>query len=178
MSFIYKILNTILETLKSVLIIDKKIIEEKTKPVIIPEVKKEMTNKELFIKTLKDSIGHDMSPDNLAPQELSCAEGMSSIINKVFPDFPKRIIHTVTLFNALKDHRAFKATLIPSAGCVIISPTIKDNHGHVGGMISDTRIVSNSSKSGLMEDNYSLNTWVTTFKTIKGLHVYIFEIVE
>lgn len=181
--FLIDILKKVLEACKSILQLDKQILDVKVKEYVKPEPPKVetpiVTKADLFVQALKNSIGHDLSPKNLAPQELSCAEGMSNILNSIFPDFPKDVTYTPDLFKKLKAYpQYFKPTLTPSKGCVIISPTVKDTHGHVGGMISATEIVSNSSKTGTIESNYTFDQWVNKYKIENGLRVYIFEIIS
>lgn len=119
-------------------------------------------------------LGRDASPNDKASDELGCADSCSNVIRTVYKDFP-HTISTLTLFQNLKNSPHFKSTLTPAKGCVIISPRAGAQPGHCGIFLSDTRIASNNSKTGLWQDNYSVVSWVKYFKRTKGLHVYIFS---
>lgn len=134
------------------------------------------TPTDVLLETVESFIGKDASPDNKAPQDLSCAEGASNIINKAFSNFPKGILSTVDLQKELKRQPMFKATLTPKRGCIINSPRIGDTPGHVGFMVSDTEIVSNDSKTGTMKKNYTWLSWIKEMRDKRGLKIHLFEL--
>ena len=59
-------------------------------------------------------------------------------------------------------------------GDIIISPTVGRNIGHVGVYTSTGKIVSNSSRGRMVDDNYTPQSWVNYY-TGKGLDVHIFR---
>lgn len=135
------------------------------------------TNSEKFLKICLNALDTDVSPANQAPQELSCAEGLSSLIKKVFPDFPV-VLSTIELFDKLKADKRLKATLNIGRAKIIISPRVGSTPGHCGAWISETRIASNNSKNGLWQGTYDFDSWIATFGSKgRGLHTYIFELV-
>lgn len=119
-------------------------------------------------------LGYDASPKNLAPQELSCAEGVSNILHSVYPDFPSEVLSTAQLFIELKKSPHFKGVLDPVRGCIIVSPTQGDNIGHTGIYTEDNRIASNDSRDGKFRANYTHASWRQYFVTNKGLKGYLF----
>ena len=135
------------------------------------------TNAEKIVRIAKESLGKDMSPKNLAPSELSCAEGLSNLIHEVIPNFPFDVVSTIDLFNLVrKAPKYFEPILKPEPGAIIISPRIGEQAGHCGVFINSTAIVSNSSISGLMTLNYTYSIWIDKFKVEKGLHIYLYKI--
>lgn len=171
--YITNILGNILSFLKDILLLNLKFLKT-VKPV--PEIPKQEPKKVSLAELAQECIGKDMSPKNLAPQELSCAEGLSNIINKIVPDFPKDIVSSFDLYTALKKSPSFEAVLTPSKGCVIVSPRTSTVHGHCGVFISDTEIVSNDSDTGFMEQNYDYDKWIEVFKKGRWLHIYLFKL--
>lgn len=142
------------------------------KPILMPEKSK----KEQLVELVKSYIGYDASPENAVMKEVACAEGASAILHQVFPEFPKGVVSTAGLFTELQKSPLFKTRLTPKAGCIVISPRTKTVNGHAGFFISEDEIVSNSSKTGLMEQNYNWRQWVKSFKEGKGLRIFIFEL--
>lgn len=140
----------------------------------LPEIME--TNQEKLLKYTIDHLDTDVSPLDLATDELGCAESVSNLIKKVFPDFPI-ILGTADLFWKLKIDRRFKLVTTPIKGCIIVSPKVNQTYGHTGIFITEFRIASNNSKTGLFQGNYDWpNSWIATFGTGgRGLHSYIFS---
>lgn len=129
----------------------------------------------LIAKQSVSWLGIDASPLNLAPEELSCAEGVSNILRTIYPDFTYTI-STIELASLLKKSPYFKATLTPSAGCVVVSPRNGATAGHCGIFITDDQIASNDSQSGLWQQNYTWAGWIAFFKDVRKLpHTYLYE---
>ena len=107
-------------------------------------------------------IGKDASPQDLAPDELGCAESVSVLIGQSYGNFPV-ITGTWTLYQRLENDPRFSSVLTPQAGDIIISPTGSLANapfpGHTGIMLDDHHIMSNDSSSGTWQDNYTLTTW-------------------
>ena len=120
-------------------------------------------------------IGRDASPKNLAPKELSCAESVANILHEVLPTFPKDIVSTIELQSILDKHSNFERTLIPKPGCVLVSPRIGDRPGHSGFFTTGNGIISNDSKTGRMQLNYDLNSWIREMKEKRGLRIFIWN---
>lgn len=124
------------------------------------------------------SIGIDVSPSDLAPDELGCAESVTQVIRKVIPSFPV-ITGTWTLWDYLRKHSAFVVTSRPKPGDVIISPTGTGNGrfpGHVGIMSNDRIILSNDSRDGKFKKSYTLDEWYDRYQKAGGYPVHFFRI--
>lgn len=145
------------------------------KEVFEGEQQTPLTPGEKVLLTVRAHLGTDASPMNLAPKELSCAEGVANILNKVYPSVPRNIISTNILDKHLSDSTHFKSTKIPKPGSVIMSPRQGTTPGHCGFFLTSNRIASNSSKTGLFEDNYSLDSWVREMRDKRKLKIYIYE---
>lgn len=144
----------------------------------IPTPPPTTSNRDKLHSVALASINTDASPRDLADDELACAESVSNLIKKVYPEFPI-FLSTALLKTELMRNPHFKSTLTPSPGCVIISPTGEGNatmpHGHTGIMTDDQFVISNDSSSGLMKKNYTLTSWVNRYRKQGGYHVYLFE---
>jgi hypothetical protein len=124
------------------------------------------------------ALGTDASPNDLAPDELGCAETVSSIIRKVLPDFPV-ITGTATLWERfISDGRFTEVTGTPQAGDIIISPTQPQRPfpGHTGIFLGEREIASNDSRTGTFAQNYVLNTWKGYYGAKGGYPVYIYRL--
>lgn len=116
----------------------------------------------------------DVTPRDIVPDGVACAEVFMAIERAAFPnsDFkPSNPNSTLYVRKALRDRTdLWKQVYIPAPGDAVVSPTgygMKKNpdgtpvipHGHIGYMLLNGRIASNTSKTGLFEDNYSLESW-------------------
>lgn len=133
-----------------------------------------------------ESLGKEMSPKDLAPDDVACAESFCNVVRKVLPDFPI-FLSTKALYDHLRKDTRFKPTLDPERGNVIISVTGAGNGtipGHVGIHLGNGRIASNSSftrpnstTAGLWEDNFSIEAWVKRYRTMGGMRLHYFTLV-
>ena len=120
-------------------------------------------------------LGKEASPKDLAADEYGCAESVSNIINIVLPDFFAGILSTIVLNEILSEDSRFHTELNIQAGDIIVSPRIGEQAGHCGIAMSDTKIASNNSSTGLFETNYSWQSWIKEMKDRRGLHTYIYR---
>lgn len=136
------------------------------------------TNQEKLLKITQEALDSDVSPEDLAKDEVGCAESVSNLIKKVFPDFPI-LLGTAELFWKLRTDKRFRFVTSPTGGCIIVSPKVGDKFGHTGIFITNERIASNNSKTGLFQGNYLWpTTWIATFGSGgRNLHSYIFLMV-
>lgn len=140
-----------------------------------------LKNLNLMKKTLvdlaKEHIGTDASPADLAPDELGCAETVTTILKKLYPQTPI-ITGTWTLWDYFEKHPNWFPMQQPEPGCIIISPTGTGNGkfpGHVGIMLDDGTIASNDSFTGKFERNYDLDTWKARYQEKGGFPVYYYK---
>lgn len=141
-----------------------------------------------LLDLIKSKLGTDASPDDIAPDELGCAETVSTILNEYLKtkglSLPI-VTSTRELWQVFRTHHAiFQRLPEPvtgiKGGCIIISPTQGDNIGHAGFFLDDKLIASNSSFSeprGLLLQNYTRDGWRNTFHIKKGLMTYVYEVI-
>jgi hypothetical protein len=135
-----------------------------------------MNNKSKLLASLaKLFIGIDITPENLADNEVACAESVSKILHLIDSNFPEGILSTADLKNKLAKSKLFVAITKPEIGCVVVDPRTKTVNGHTGIYITDSKIVSNDSSSGKMMQNYTTTTWEKTFVKGRGLTTYYFK---
>jgi hypothetical protein len=167
-SLLTKVVNALVEFFK------KKV----PAPTPLPITKETMeTNREKFLKVCQEALDTDVTPKDEVPDEVACAQTISTLIKKVFPDFPILPL-TNDLFSKLKSDKRFKAVLEPGKGRIIISPRIGDTPGHVGAWITEERIASNNSRNGLFQGGYTWQSWVKEFRDRRGEKIYIFDFNE
>lgn len=172
------LLSRLLVFCKSLLTLDLQVLQQL--PVSAPSAVEpipEPTKQKRLLQAVKSWIGKDASPENRAPQELSCAEGVSRILHNLFPSFPKGIVSSKELDNELARSTLFRRTSFPKSATVIVSPRTAQMNGHAGFTIEDDKIVSNDSKTGLMAQNYTISSWIKKFKEGRGLELHLYELV-
>lgn len=130
-------------------------------------------------------LGQDASPNDLAPDELGCAESVNEIYKKVFGDYfyKGNQLSTYWMYKALKEDSRFVRVATPQAGTIVISPTNAIQTGHVGIFGENNIIMSNNSFKdsngviGIWDENYTKDSWTRYFEGRKKLPVYYFDLV-
>lgn len=126
------------------------------------------------------AIGSDVSPKDVVPDELGCAESVSNLLRAVLNDFPI-ITGTWTLWDRFENDPRFDAVTEPRAGDIIISPTGTLRNapypGHVGVMYDEENIMSSNSSNGKWEMNYTLDKWKARWASV-GFPIYFYRLKE
>ena len=149
-----------------------------TKPVT-PKISEPTPIKSLREKILdeaKEWIGKEASEKDFVPDYVACAESFCNVMSNVM-NFPM-ITGTASLFEYLKEDKRFKITTDLKAGYIIVSPTTYGDGlipGHIGILIENGKIVSNSSESGLWVQNYDVDSWTKRYRVKGGFPIVIFE---
>ncbi len=120
-------------------------------------------------------LGKNPAPNDGVPNEVACVDHLCKILDMTSHGLHMKLTFTPYLFNALRISPLWRAVLTPSPGCIIVSPTTPFAEGHCGIFLTNNRIASNNSDTGLWQDNYSINAWINSFRLLKGLKVFIFE---
>ena len=130
-------------------------------------------NLQMYAEAVK-WLGKDVTPNDEVDDEVACAASLSTIIHEVIPNFP--IVNSTAILASLLDKDPhFERVTEYEAGTVVVSPRIGPTLGHCGLFLQGDRIASNTSKTGLWEDNYSINSWLRVFKKGRGLHIYLWR---
>jgi hypothetical protein len=130
-------------------------------------------------ETAYASIGRDASPEDSAPDEYGCANSLSEVIARALPDLHFPIfLSTRTLYQYLLNSPSFKLVSTPTPGCIIISVTGTGNgsipNGHCG-VVGKQWIMSNDSRSGTWEANYTLDAWIRHYDIKGGMPTHYFS---
>lgn len=143
-------------------------------------------NEQLLYQAAYAFIGADASPADEAPDEFGCADSLSRVIQKglSYLNMPLYLA-TRTLGHYLLNSPAFRIVTEPSAGDIIISITGTGNgkvlNGHCGvvgknkGPDGTPWIMSNDSRTGMWEVNYTLGAWRRYYVDKGALATYFFE---
>jgi hypothetical protein len=132
-----------------------------------------------LLAAAKAALGTDASPNDLAPDELGCAETVSTLIGQVLPGFPV-ITGTWTLWQRLLSDDRFVLVMTPEPGDIVISPTGTGNgrmSGHVGIVGEYGRIMSNDSRDGTFDQNYDLETWRQRYGINGGFPIHYYRLI-
>lgn len=133
--------------------------------------------KKTLTKLCEESIGTDVTPDDLIPDSVSCAITVSTLLNYLDPTFPK-VAGTWTLWDILAHRTDYERVTVPSPETIIISPTGTGNGtmpGHTGIILADNVIASNDSASGKFLKNYTLDTWSARYVDKGGFKIYMYK---
>jgi hypothetical protein len=136
---------------------------------------KEPTMQEKFLKVCLDALDEEVTPKDEVPDNVACAQTLSTLLKKVLPDFPI-IASTKDLDAKLYMDKRFKRITEPKRGCIVISPRTQSTNGHTGTFITSERIASNDSKTGKWVGNYSWQGWIKEFRDRRGLKIYLYEL--
>ena len=139
-------------------------------------------------ETAYNLLGTDVSPQDNAPDELGCMDSVSRLIQKAYPEihFPT-ILSTKKGFDYFSQSPYFEEIQSPMTGAIMMAVTgtgagtIKNGHIAVcGKKLSPDRTLwamSNDSRSGLWEVNYSVGSFTRYFNGRGKMPVRFFRIV-
>lgn len=134
---------------------------------------------EALLQSALLQIGVDASPNDVAPDELGCAETINDIHMVAFGDPIGGTVSTGLLYEALKVRKDFIKLDVPESGCIIISPTGQGNgkikNGHTGIIDNNLNIMSNDSASGNFKQNYTIQTWRNRWEKIGGYPILFYK---
>jgi hypothetical protein len=152
----------------------------KAKPEEPKPEPKPLTNPEKLHAAALSFIGKDASPNDLAPDELGCAETVNAIYKSVFGAEIGGSISTYRLYAALKTHPNFTKVTKPLAGDIVISPTGYGGkngitNGHCGIVSNNGDILSNDSRTGKFEKNYTIASWSKRYAEKGGYPVHFYR---
>lgn len=138
-----------------------------------------MTPSETLYNMALTFIGTDASPHDIAPDEYGCAETVDTIYKKAFGRYMNGsgmpILSTAQMYLYLNRSPQFTQLFGPQTGCIVISPTGATGSvgsGHVG-IVGKYQIMSNDSRTGTFEANYSRDGWPRIFAR-RGFPSYYF----
>jgi hypothetical protein len=145
---------------------------DKLKEQLKPNIE---TMQEKFIKICLDALDTDPTPQDEIKDDVSCAFTLSTLIKKVFNDFPV-LSSTKDLDMKLFMDKRFQRITKPKLGAIITSPRTNTTLGHCGMFCTSERIANNNSKNGLWQATYSYDDWIKKYKNKLGLKIYLYEI--
>lgn len=144
-----------------------------------------LPNRELIYTAALNACGTDASPEDVAPDELACAESATRIINIPFPDIQwTNRIATADVIKDMLGGKSFYEVQTPARGDVVISASAMVagvwTVGHMGIVGERGRIMSNNSfmvngERGIWDENYTLESWHRYFVLRKGLRMRYFR---
>lgn len=144
---------------------------------VLQRVLNRLLMKQTLLDICKANIGKDVSPKDLAPDSLGCAESVTTLLKQVYPATPI-ITGTATLFEYLSNPKnGWKETTTPVPEAIVLSHTGSGNgtvRGHTGIVDENLNIMSNDSRNGKWITNYSLDTWRKRYVIGGGMKMRFF----
>jgi hypothetical protein len=143
---------------------------------------RELTGRKTMLDAALRHLGRDVTPKDLVPDEVACAETVTAIIRTVLPTFPV-IPGTYTLWRQLENDPRFRRVSLPAPGVIVLSPTgtqpatSRVRNGHVGIYGQGNAIMSNSSATGIFEQNFSTASWQARYGQA-GFPIYYYQLVK
>lgn len=117
----------------------------------------------ILFETALSCLGIDVTPDDIVPDEVGCADTVQAIHKKAFGKVIGGGPSTYWLYDTLLKHTQFVKVDQPLPGDIVISPTGYGNgnlsNGHVGIVGAGDLIMSNDSRDGIFWTNYTLTSW-------------------
>lgn len=141
------------------------------------------TQEKIYLRA-RSLVGTDASPRNNAPNELACAESVSSIIHFVVPGFP--VVLSTSDLNALFEKYS-NWNEVPASdagpGDIIIAPTGTGGmngitHGHTEIISENGRLMGNQSfgpHQGKWMEDMTIEEFFDYFKTKGGYDIHIYR---
>lgn len=136
------------------------------------------TNAEKLLDIALEALDTEVTPNDNVPDEVACAEVISTLLNKLFPDFPI-LASTKDLDMKLFTDKRFDRIGEPERGAIVISPRTSSTYGHCGVFITSEKIASNNSfgkLKGKFTGNYLWSEWIDEFRYERGLRIYIYRL--
>lgn len=144
---------------------------------VLQRVLNRLLMKQTLLDICKANLGKDVSPKDLAPDSLGCAESVTTLLRQIYPATPI-ITGTATLFEYLSNPKnGWKETATPVPEAIVLSYTGSGNgtvRGHTGIVDENLNIMSNDSRTGKWITNYSLDTWRKRYVIGGGMKMRFF----
>lgn len=139
------------------------------------------TSSEILYKVSVESIGKEMSPQDLASDEVACVESLEGVIHKAFGFYvggEKPMLATWLFLDALRADERFEEIEKGGVGDIILCPTGTGNdnvRGHVG-ILGNYQIMSNNSYTSFWDASFTHDTWYNRYQLRGDLDVHFFRI--
>lgn len=140
-----------------------------------------LSSKKTLLDVCKANLGVDASPNDVAPDEVACAETVTTLLRQVYPEVPV-ITGTWTLYEYLKNPaNGFKSVTQPKAETIIISPTGTGKAGTIGhvGIFDDNGLIMSNNSFGIFKGkftaNYTLPLWQTRYGIERGMPILFYD---
>jgi len=124
------------------------------------------------------AVGIDVSPNDVAPDELGCAESVSELINLLMP-FKIQTFTGYLNDQLISDRRITGSVYEFRPGDIVVSPTPfpgSPKIGHTAIIGRGGKWYSNSSYSGVWEQNYDYISWRLRYQVKLGLPLNVFRL--
>ena len=129
-------------------------------------------NRTKFYKVALNYLGTDVTPSDVIPDELDCANTVNTLHLRAFGYPIGGGASTYLLYQSLKNSPYFTKVDVAEEGDIVISPSGYGNgrlrNGHVGIKDMGEGIMSNDSATGKFQKNYTMDDWRKRYVEIGG----------
>lgn len=146
---------------------------------IVPSGK---SKQERFYEYAKSKLGIDVSPRDIAPDRLACAESLNEVVRGFFGNpIGENLVSTKILFDKLcEDERFYQVAnsqVLPGDISIAVTgeSTNGSPHGHCGVWGKET-VMSNDSDTGKWSAHYTKDAWVKVFAGTLGFPLHTFRL--
>lgn len=146
--------------------------------------------REQFYNLAKSFVGVDISPLDVAPDNLACMEGVDNLYHHFCGTYingtKTKVQVSTTVGNKIMaaNPARFKPTLDLLPGNIIMSatgssslPNPPEAHGHVGVVGENGLIYSNNSRTGKWDTHLTIDDWVRIFRKESGYPIKLYEVI-
>ncbi len=166
---IAKLLEAIKKLFATLFLVEEKLVEIKEPP--------KKSQAQLLLEISESFENIDPTPKDIINDKYACAESLSAVLQKLYPNFPN-IVYTPTFVSFLKKDSRFKGTLDLGEGYIIINATGSGNGtviGHSGIIGKNGTIWSNDSYTGKWSVNYNIDSWKERYRIKGGMPTLVFK---
>ncbi len=147
----------------------------------IIEIPVEESFSDKLYKASKSLIGQDVTPGDTIHDSVACVASLQEIYRRVKGHYigtGAALYSTYALLNELRANSEFEGILVPTPGCIVVCATGTGSgsieHGHCA-IVGKKDWMSNDSKTGLWQANYTRESWDEYFFHRGGFPVYFFK---
>jgi len=161
-------------------------INKRTKPAmrrhigILQAIINRLMQKQTLLSVATAALGSDATPQDATPDEVACAEVVTTLLRKVYPETPL-ITGTWTLNNFLANSPQWKEVNEYEPECVVVAPTGTGRQGTVGHtwiVMEDGTLASNNSYGlykGKFTKNYTPATAERKYRDDYKMQMHIYK---
>jgi hypothetical protein len=145
---------------------------------ILQSIVNMLMSRKTLLDVCNSYIGKDVTPKDNTPDEVACVDTGSTILKEVYPHVPHEVSTIVMDTWLSRPENGFRRVFEPEPEAIIISPTRGSKIGHMGFVMDDDTIASNTSfgiHKGEFIKNYTYTSWRNYYQNKLGLEIHLYK---